>query len=299
MLQIINASIFDSPAQTLVNTVNTVGVMGKGIAKEYKKRYPQMFKEYKHLCETRKMEIGSLHIWRGNRWVLNFPTKTTWKKPSKIEYVEDGLKTFVQWYARMGIRSISFPPLGCGNGNLCWDEVKPLMLRYLLNLDISVYIHDWQVSSEFQPEHGGKIAKAAPVSYDEFKSDLYAIIDEKKHRFKTFGDQIPYCIEFQNDDKLSVFLSDQHVLDEEFLSIAWVNLNVGILTRDSFGGGMASELAKYLLPVIATLQYVHTNEIQLHPNKPETATYGLYFYEVPSGYDEINMVQDSQQCLFH
>ena len=119
MITYIDSSVFDSPAQTLVNTVNTVGVMGKGIAKEFKSRYPIMYKEYRRLCDDKQLQVGNLHLWRSdNRWVLNFPTKTTWRRPSELAYVEQGLHKFVNYYMDLGISSISFPPLGCGNGNL-------------------------------------------------------------------------------------------------------------------------------------------------------------------------------------
>jgi O-acetyl-ADP-ribose deacetylase (regulator of RNase III) len=91
MLTYLYTSLFDSPAQTLVNTVNTVGVMGKGVAKTFRERYPAMFKEYKKLCDGGALTIGSLHLWKSDdRWVLNFPTKTTWRLPSKLEYIQQG-----------------------------------------------------------------------------------------------------------------------------------------------------------------------------------------------------------------
>ena len=100
MITFLESSIFSSPAQTLVNTVNTVGVMGKGIAKEFKRTYPSMYREYRALCDSNQLEIGKLHLWRSDsRWVLNFPTKTTWRLPSKIEYIEAGLIKFLSNYA--------------------------------------------------------------------------------------------------------------------------------------------------------------------------------------------------------
>jgi hypothetical protein len=80
MLVYLYSSLFDSPAQTLVNTVNTVGVMGKGIAKTFRERYPAMFSEYRKLCDSSEFSIGNLHLWKGDdHWVLNFPTKTSWR----------------------------------------------------------------------------------------------------------------------------------------------------------------------------------------------------------------------------
>src|SRR5271165_6585792 len=108
MLTYLHTSLFESPAQTLVNTVNTVGVMGKGIAKTFRERYPAMFAEYKKLCNAQELKVGGLQLWKGiDHWVLNFPTKTTWRLPSKLNYIEVGLQTFVNNYEKAGIISAS------------------------------------------------------------------------------------------------------------------------------------------------------------------------------------------------
>ncbi|MBO6283479.1 MAG: macro domain-containing protein, partial [Pseudobutyrivibrio sp.] len=113
MLKYIEGDIFSSPAQVLVNTVNTVGVMGKGIALEYKKRYPEMFNQYKLQCDRHKLVVGKLILWYGiDHWILQFPTKEHWRNPSKLEYIERGLMTFVNKYADYNISSIAFPKLG-------------------------------------------------------------------------------------------------------------------------------------------------------------------------------------------
>jgi O-acetyl-ADP-ribose deacetylase (regulator of RNase III) len=139
-------SLFDGSEQTIVNTVNCVGIMGKGIALEYKKRYPNMFEKYKSHCDNKIMNIGTLFLYKTpDRWILNFPTKYHWRNKSKLSYIEDGLKKFVSTYKDKGISSIAFPLLGCQNGGLDWEsEVKPLMEQYLSNLDdisISIYLY--------------------------------------------------------------------------------------------------------------------------------------------------------------
>src|SRR6478752_4450239 len=143
MLRYVTMNLFDSPAQTLVNAVNTVGIMGKGIAADFKKRYPDMFRNYRRYCDSKALDIGKLYLYKSpNKWVLNLPTKKHWRNPSKVEYVEAGLKKFVDTYAESGITSISFPQLGTGNGGLDWtDVVRPLMERYLSTVTIPVYIH--------------------------------------------------------------------------------------------------------------------------------------------------------------
>src|ERR1700677_1554729 len=184
MLIYLYSSLFDSPAQTLVNTVNTVGVMGKGIAKIFRERYPAMFSEYRKLCDQHQLATGNLHLWKGDdHWVLNFPTKTNWRLPSKMEYIEQGLETFVKNYEKMGIVSASFPPLGCGNGNLKWTDVKPLIERQLSNIKIPIYVHSVHVGEDFIAEH--KEAVRVPATLAAFWDDLRASIYENKGTFIT------------------------------------------------------------------------------------------------------------------
>ena len=153
MIEYIEGDIFESPAQVIVNTVNTVGVMGKGIALSFKKRYPAMFERYKTVCEKGLLKTGKLMLfYEADYWVLLFPTKEHWRNPSKLEYIEAGLQKFVQTYAEKGITSIAFPRLGCGNGELDWSAVKPLMEKYLKKLPINVYIY-LGVHPDVEPEH--------------------------------------------------------------------------------------------------------------------------------------------------
>ena len=138
-------TIFESDAQTLVNTINCVGVMGKGIALEFKNRYPAMFDKYKSFCDKGVFKPGVLWIYKAEdgKWVLNFPTKVDWRNPSKIEYIEEGLKKFVEIWEEKGIKSIAFPLLGCSNGGLDPDEVIPIMKKYLEQCDgLKAYIYD-------------------------------------------------------------------------------------------------------------------------------------------------------------
>jgi len=143
MITYVKGDLLQSPVRVLVNTVNTVGVMGKGIAKDFKQIYPEMFKQYQNLCEKSMFHMGQLWLYKTpHKWILNFPTKEHWRQPSKIEYIEAGLKKFVKTYAEKGITSIAFPALGCGNGELEWEtQVRPLMEKYLRSLPIDIYIY--------------------------------------------------------------------------------------------------------------------------------------------------------------
>lgn len=142
MIEYIEGDIFDSPAQVIVNPVNTVGVMGKGLALSFKQRYPDMFQAYRTACEKHQLAVGKLMLWYApDHWLLLFPTKENWRNPSKLEYIEKGLMKFTNEYANKNITSVAFPKLGCGNGELDWAVVKPVMEKYLKSLPIDVYIY--------------------------------------------------------------------------------------------------------------------------------------------------------------
>ena len=202
MITYVVGDLFQSPAQVLVNTVNTVGVMGKGIALDFKRVYPEMFTKYQHFCEAGQFNIGQLWIYKTpHKWVLNFPTKKHWRNKSKPEYIESGLKKFVQTYDDKGITSISFPMLGCGNGELDWiTQVKPLMEKYLAGLPIDIYIHLYRQDNPYAPEHRNiqEIKKwltnePESLAFTEFWSDLVDLI---KHNNK-FTNIVEKSSEFQ------------------------------------------------------------------------------------------------------
>lgn len=142
-MKILLGNIFDSKCSTLVNTVNCVGVMGKGIALDFKKKSPSMFDEYQKLCKDGRIKPGQPYLYRDLTGIsiINFPTKDNWRSPSKFSYITKGLKWFRQSYRELGITSIAFPPLGCGNGGLSWDDIGPEMYRALKDLPIEIEIY--------------------------------------------------------------------------------------------------------------------------------------------------------------
>lgn len=146
-------NLLDSSCQTVVNTVNTAGVMGRGIALEFRYRYPEMFADYEQKCKSGKVRIGELSIWkRTSPWIVNFPTKTDWQLPSKYEYVEAGLRRFATFYREEGIQSIAFPPLGASLGGLDWERVKALMWKWLgplPDLEVDVVRFDESASDKW------------------------------------------------------------------------------------------------------------------------------------------------------
>lgn len=132
-----------SPAQTLVNTVNCVGVMGKGVALEFKKRFPAMFDDYVRRCELKQVRLGEPYLYRtpSGAQIVNFPTKDHWRSPSRLKDIERGLDYLAAHAPEWGITSLALPPLGCGNGGLEWREVGPLIHHKLRHLPIEIELY--------------------------------------------------------------------------------------------------------------------------------------------------------------
>jgi O-acetyl-ADP-ribose deacetylase (regulator of RNase III) len=162
--------MFSEPVEALVNTVNCVGVMGKGVALEFKKRWPANFKEYKKLCDVKALVPGQMFIFdtnelfasEGPRYLVNFPTKSHWRSKSQISYVQDGLDALREEIKVFGIKSIAIPPLGCGNGGLDWADVKPLVLSKLSDLeDVEIIVFPPKDALD-EPEH---VHSNLPMTY--------------------------------------------------------------------------------------------------------------------------------------
>jgi len=135
--------MFQSKAQTWVNTVNCVGVMGKGVALEFKRRFPDMYEDYVRRCRAGQVKLGLPYLYKRvvPPWILNFPTKEDWRSVSRLDKIEEGLRYLEEHYREWGIESLAVPPLGCGQGQLEWRVVGPTLYRYLKRLDIPVELY--------------------------------------------------------------------------------------------------------------------------------------------------------------
>lgn len=142
-------NIFNTNAMAVVNTVNCVGVMGKGIALEFKLRFPDMFKEYQKICFQKFLKPGQIIPYRKSKpWILNFAIKDDWKYPSKEEWIEETLLKFCSSYKQLGIKSVAFPWMGAMNGGISIDTIKRIMRKYLKNLeDIDVEVYEFDISA--------------------------------------------------------------------------------------------------------------------------------------------------------
>jgi O-acetyl-ADP-ribose deacetylase (regulator of RNase III) len=297
MLTYLYASLFDSPAQTLVNTVNTVGVMGKGIAKTFREKYPGMFAEYRKLCDRGDLTIGNLFLWKGaDHWVLNFPTKTTWRLPSKLEHIEKGLDTFVKYYEAMGIVSASFPPLGCGNGNLNWNDVKPLLERYLNKINIPIYVHSLHVGEDFVPEH--KEVHSIPTTLKEFWADLRSSMHENKGVFFTGESGHPFSVRLL-ENELGIVRGGRlrEKIPFEEIENAWVILRDGVLSVDKFSDQASRRYKSYLFPLLKSLPYVRSAPISRSGQEGLTKAEALFFVRRTGHSQDARAAEYKQECL--
>ena len=267
MITYVVCDLFESPARVLVNTVNTVGVMGKGIAKQFKQVYPDMFREYQEICESRKFEVGDLWLYKtANKWVLNFPTKKHWRQPSRIDYIESGLEKFVATYHVYGITSVSFPFLGCGNGELDWEtQVQPVMERYLKELPIDVFIHLQDRPDTLVPEH--RDAKATrewlrgeleSLAFTEVWDDLINL-SRSRDKFSKFENRGSFHVALSEaDKKITVNEGDitVSIAYESILDLWQLFRQSGFISGNQLSYGLDIK-SDYLLPIMAELPYVH------------------------------------------
>lgn len=148
MIKYTQGNILEADAEALVNTVNTVGVMGKGIALMFKEAYPANYQKYARACEEGNVRIGRMFVTEtgdlfGPKYVINFPTKEHWRSPSRLEWIEAGLEDLVAVVRNRSIGSLAVPPLGAGNGGLEWATVRDLIVRVLGTLsDTEVVIYE-------------------------------------------------------------------------------------------------------------------------------------------------------------
>lgn len=146
MIHYTKGNLLDSSAEALVNTVNTVGVMGKGIALQFKERFPMNYSLYHSACKAGKVRIGEMFVTNeqslmGSKIIINYPTKTTWRRPSEYSYIQQGLVSLRNVIKSMKIKSIAIPPLGSHNGGLDWLRVQEMMEGALSDLDCDIYIY--------------------------------------------------------------------------------------------------------------------------------------------------------------
>lgn len=258
MLKFHRTSLMTSSAQTVVNTVNTVGVMGKGLAAAFKARYPEMYVEYRKRCADNLIAPGTTWLWKGDdQWVLNFATKKHWRNPSRIEYIRNGLLDFRNSYEVLGIREIAFPRLGCGNGGLDWADVRPLMVEALHDLPITVYIHDFEkklgtLEHELPlMQHGQR-----PATFEDFYRDLDDAICRQKGEIRALMMKAPFYVTLNEKCELRGARGCNKLLAaEEDLFRIWSLLSVSSVSRFDLPESV-QDYALKVFSVISQLPYV-------------------------------------------
>ncbi|HUQ48074.1 MAG TPA: macro domain-containing protein [Gemmatimonadaceae bacterium] len=184
MIRLTTGNLLDAGTDAVVNTVNTVGIMGKGIALMFKEAFPANYREYEAACKRGDIRTGEMFVTErplilgAPRWIVNFPTKQHWRGKARIEWIKDGLEDLRQIVVEKGIHSLALPPLGCGNGGLDWRVVRPLIERALgdlLDVDVVVY----EPTSEYQ-----NVAKRGGV---EKLTPARALIAELVRRYWILG----------------------------------------------------------------------------------------------------------------
>jgi O-acetyl-ADP-ribose deacetylase (regulator of RNase III) len=201
MLRYAQGNLLEANAEALVNTVNTVGVMGKGIALMFKEAFPENFRLYSAATKRGEVRVGEMFVTegpalRGPRWLINFPTKQHWRNRTKAEWVREGLSDLRRVIQERGIRSIAVPPLGCGNGGLQWSVVRPMIeeaIGDLLEVDVVVY----EPTAQYQ-----NVAKRKGV---ETLTPARALIAELVRRYWVLGIECS-LLEIQ---KLAYFLEKE------------------------------------------------------------------------------------------
>jgi O-acetyl-ADP-ribose deacetylase (regulator of RNase III) len=185
----LTGNLFASKAQALVNTVNCVGPMGKGVALEFRRRFPEMFEAYKRVCERGELRPGQILPYRKSTpWILNLAVKDDWKHPSKIEWIEQCLEKFCQWYPTVGLKSVAFPWMGAMNGKIPLDQIKAVTRRFLeplTNIDVEVYTFDpaapdplFKLLQEFVVVHSPTEFAAAAGLRRHFADEVYALLED-------------------------------------------------------------------------------------------------------------------------
>jgi len=182
MITFTQGNLLEARAEALVNTVNTVGVMGKGIALMFKERFDENFRRYAAACKAKEVQTGKMfvtpvHELDGPRWIVNFPTKQHWRAPSRMEWVVDGLQDLRRFLIEQQVKSIAIPPLGAGNGGLEWAEVREQIERALGDLDIDILV--FEPTKQYQ-----NVAKRAGV---EKLTPARALIAELVRRYWVLG----------------------------------------------------------------------------------------------------------------
>lgn len=287
MVKVFIGDLFESNAKTIVNTVNCVGVMGKGIAQAFKKNFPEMFKDYEGRCNAGLVKPGVPYLYTDmfDTSIINFPTKKHWRSPSHLDDVLKGLDIFVQKYKEWGIESVAFPPLGCGNGGLEWEVVGPVMYQRLIELDIPVEIYapygtpKQQLTENFLSQSVGDIQFVKGHKQKKLSASLVALLEVVDRLQKQ-----PYA----NPVGRTIFQKISYIFTEQGMDTGF-NFKQGSY-------GPFSEEVKEALSIFANANLIHEQQLgkmtALRIGSEFEATKAKFFDEFQSFEKKINKTVD-------
>lgn len=243
--------LFSSDASVLVNTVNCVGVMGKGIAAAFKKRFPDNYIDYKKRCARNELRPGHPYLFKDPSGIsiINFPTKDHWRSPSRMSFVEEGLDWFVANWSNLGIDSVAFPPLGCGNGGLAWEDVGVAMYNKLASLPIDI--------SAYAPY--GTPKTQLSTAFFEKKQTYCHSIGKYRIAYNKKWDLVLKVIQSLDDDLLSLSVGRT-----AYQKICYVLTRFGVMTGFVFRKGEYgpfSEEARDALAIMANCNYIQEDSL--------------------------------------
>ena len=187
MIKFVDGDFFDYDTDIRVNTVNCVGVMGAGVALVFKKKYPEMYKEYVNKCKKNEVRPGEPYTWsKGDLYtkkltIINFPTKNHWRNKSEYEYVEDGLRWLQEYLINKENESVTLPALGCGHGGLDWDRIKNMIKKYLSNSPAEILVFNPSSSKQVEKNIG-----LTPERIQELRNNNIMIIENTNTKYPEY-----------------------------------------------------------------------------------------------------------------
>ncbi|MHA7884210.1 type II toxin-antitoxin system antitoxin DNA ADP-ribosyl glycohydrolase DarG [Nitratireductor rhodophyticola] len=290
-----NGDMFAEPVEALVNTVNCVGVMGKGVALEFKNRWPANFRAYKSLCDTKGLKPGQMFVFdtkelftsEGPRYLINFPTKAHWRSKSKMEYIEDGLDALVEAIREHGITSIAIPPLGCGNGGLDWADVRPLIEAKLSSLDDVEIVLFAPKHAADAPEH---VHSNLPMTFPRAillrtLNDLESYFDGSFDRISL--QKIAYFLQALGVDFKLKFSRNFHGPYSETLKLAYVVME----RRGMIDGFLSGERQSHVTPSGCAVANEFLDQIEASANDTiDRLSKLVQGYESPYGLELLSSV---------
>ena len=270
-----NGDMFASQAEAIVNTVNCVGVMGKGVALQFKNRWPENFKAYKAACARNEVIPGKMFVYDNGdmfnssnfRYLINFPTKKHWRSKSKIEFIENGLSDFVSVLKYYDIKSVSLPPLGCGNGGLDWNNVRPLIESALLEESLTRNIYVFGPRSE--------------IDIPEYEPLELSMTQPRALLFRALGDFEPYFGGSYTKVSLQKIVYFFQVLGVDF----------GMDFRKNIYGPYSSNLAKALIGIAKANGFINVDE------NDETVRVSAVAYSKAAEYIDKEQLEQTEEIL--